>query len=149
MGTYCYEYPRPGLGADILLFSKEENTTYLLLIERGKNPYAGYWAFPGGFVEEGESCETAALRELKEETNVDIHTKIYQIGAFSTPGRDPRGWIVSVAYYTFVNRHDLKPSAGDDAREFRWFPIHDIPKLAFDHREILDKALDLLGLLPN
>lgn len=143
MAKFCYEYPRPALGTDILLFSKEKEETFVLLIERGNDPFIGFWAFPGGFVEEGESCEDAAARELQEETNLKVEN-LYQLGTFSNPNRDPRGWIVSVAFYNFVNRDQLTPKAGDDAKSLQWFPITNLPKLAFDHQEILNKALDLL-----
>jgi len=131
------------MGTDVLLFSKTSDATFVLLIERGNEPYKGYWAFPGGFVEEGESAEQAATRELEEETNLQL-VDLLQIGAFTRPGRDPRGWIISIAYYAFVDKEQLAPKAGDDASKTQWFPLSDLPKLAFDHQEILNKALDLL-----
>jgi 8-oxo-dGTP diphosphatase len=141
--NYTYSYPRPALGTDVLLFSKENGATEVLLIERGHEPFAGYWAFPGGFVEEGESCEEAALRELKEETGVELHS-IQQLHTFSKPDRDPRGWVVTVAFWAWVEKSNLRPLAGDDAKSVKWFPLNELPKLAFDHQEILDKALRLL-----
>ena len=135
--TYAYDYPRPAFGTDILLFSKEKNEVEILLIEREKNPFAGYWAFPGGFVEEGESCEQAALRELEEETGLKLDA-IQQIQTFSKPNRDPRGWVVTVAFYAWVEKSKLKPIAGDDAKNVQWFPLHRLPTLAFDHQEIFD-----------
>lgn len=143
MPKYTYAYPRPALGTDILLFSKEQEETFVLLIERGNEPFKDFWAFPGGFVEEGESAEEAAVRELQEETNLRLN-HLEQLGAFTKPGRDPRGWIITIAFYAFVDRGQLTPQAGDDARTTQWFPLSNLPKLAFDHPEILNKALDLL-----
>lgn len=137
---YTYDYPRPAFGTDILLFSRESNEIEILLIERLKEPFACYWAFPGGFVEEGESCEEAALRELEEETGIKLDA-IQQVQTFSKPNRDPRGWVVTVAFYAWVEKSKLKPVAGDDAKNVEWFPIHDLPALAFDHQEIFDTAL--------
>ena len=124
----------------MLLFSRQKEEIYVLLIERGKEPFKGFWAFPGGFVEEGESCEEAVLRELKEETGL-VHSELVQIGAFSKPGRDPRGWIVSVAFAAWVEMKDLRPVAGDDARNVQWFPLSEIPLLAFDHTDVLERAI--------
>lgn len=143
MSKHCYDYARPALGTDILLFSERGGEYHTLLIERGNEPFKGFWAFPGGFVEEGESAEEAATRELQEETGLQI-THLKQLGAFTRPGRDPRGWIVTVAYYAFVDIEQLSPTAGDDASKAEWLPLTSLPKLAFDHQEILDKALDLL-----
>jgi len=137
--SYTYNYPRPAFGTDLLLFSKEGSEIEILLIERGKDPFAGFWAFPGGFVEEGESCEQAALRELQEETGIKLDA-IQQLQTFSKPNRDPRGWVVTVAFYAWVEKSKLKPRAGDDAKNVEWFPIHDLPVLAFDHQEILERA---------
>jgi 8-oxo-dGTP diphosphatase len=137
---YTYDYPRPAFGTDLLLISKEDDKIEILLIERLKDPFAGFWAFPGGFVEEGESCEQAALRELEEETGLQLFS-INQIGTFSKPNRDPRGWVVTVAFYAWVEKSKLEPKAGDDAKNVQWFSIHSLPALAFDHQEILNKAV--------
>ena len=134
---FNYDYPRPAFGTDILLLSKESDETEILLIERLKDPFAGFWAFPGGFVEEGESCEQAALRELEEETGIKLDN-IQQIQTFSKPDRDPRGWVVTVAFYAWVEKSKLKPMAGDDAKNVRWFPFNHVPTMAFDHQEIFD-----------
>lgn len=144
--TYSYHYPRPALGTDILLICKKNNENHLLLIQRKKEPFANFWAFPGGFVEEGESCEEAAARELWEETGIKIESAtLKQLHTFSTPNRDPRGWVVTVAFWSFVNA-DIALIAGDDAQKVGWFPLHNLPPLAFDHQDILNKALDLLPI---
>jgi 8-oxo-dGTP diphosphatase len=135
--SFTYHYPRPAFGTDILLFSKESHGIEILLIERLKDPFTGFWAFPGGFVEEGESCEQAALRELEEETGLEL-ASIQQLQTFSKPNRDPRGWVVTVAFFAWVEKTELKPVAGDDAKNVQWFPIQHLPTLAFDHQEIFD-----------
>lgn len=113
----------------------------MLLVRRGREPYAGTWAFPGGFVELGESLESAARRELGEETGL-VGVALRQLGAFGDPGRDPRGWVVTVAYTGVVpdERAELVEE-GDDAAEARWWPTEDLPPLAFDHGKILEYAL--------
>lgn len=135
--SHTYHYPRPAFGTDVLLLSREGNEPQILLIERGREPFAGFWAFPGGFVEEGESCEEAALRELEEETGLKLES-IQQFHTFSKPNRDPRGWVVTVAFYAWAEKSNLQPIAGDDAKNVRWFPIRHLPPLAFDHQEIVD-----------
>lgn len=138
---YTYHYPRPALTADCVLFSFKGNYGYVLLIERKNPPYAGHWAFPGGFVEEGESAEEAARRELREETGLYVDT-LSQFHTFSRPGRDPRGWTVSVAFVAVVDCELLLPIGGDDASNAQWFSLDKVPPLAFDHAEILQKALE-------
>ncbi len=142
MSKFTYEYPRPALGTDMLLFSKQPDNVYILLIQRKNTPFKDFWAFPGGFVEEGESCEQAVLRELKEETGLE-HSNLFQIGAFSDPERDPRGWIVTVAFAAWVNMKETKPIAGDDAKNVKWFSLDKMPPLAFDHAIILNKAISV------
>lgn len=130
---YNYQYPRPAVTVDAIVFAKDEEK--ILLIQRKNDPFQGTWAFPGGFVDENEDLHTAALRELLEETQVSINslTQFYTSG---TPGRDPRGHTISVIYYAIIDRV-CEAKAQDDAMNLQWFPIHQLPKLAFDHDEIL------------
>ena len=137
---YCYEYPRPALTTDCVIFGFDGLKIKVLLIERGIEPYKGMWAFPGGFVHEDESTEEGAKRELKEETGLE-NIFIEQLYTFSDISRDPRGRVVSVAYYALVNLKDHKVIAGDDAKNARWFGIDEIPSLAFDHEKIFRTAL--------
>lgn len=141
---YCYDYPRPGLTVDCIIFGLDEsNKLKVLLIERGHEPFIGQWALPGGFVDMNEDLERAALRELEEETGVkDVF--IEQLFTFGTPNRDPRGRVVSVAYFALVNlsEHPVKPSS--DARNVHWFEIDSLPTLAFDHEEIMEVAINRL-----
>lgn len=114
----------------------------ILLIKRLKEPFKDCWALPGGFVDENEDLEDAAKRELLEETSIKID-KLEQIGAFGKPFRDPRHHTISIAYYGTVS-DDTIAIAGDDAKEAYWFSINDLPELAFDHEEIIDKAIQII-----
>ncbi len=141
---YSYEYPRPALTVDCVIFGLDESTQLkILLIQRGHDPYKGSWALPGGFVDMNETLESAALRELYEETGVkDLF--IEQLYTFGNPDRDPRGRVVSVAYYALVNLEDHPVVARSDAEGVAWFPINQLPRLAFDHWEIFTVALNRL-----
>lgn len=139
---YTYEYPRPAVTADVVVFTIRGGDLCVLLIRRGKAPFKGSWALPGGFVDLNESLHRAAARELEEETNL-TGLVLEQLGAFGEPGRDPRGHTVSVAYYTFLAA--ARPvSAGDDASAVDWHPIRSLPKMAFDHSDIIAIAIDRL-----
>lgn len=126
------------LTVDILLLRSKRGKTELLLIERLNDPFKHCWALPGGFVDYGEDLEDAAKRELFEETSIQIHS-LQQLKAYGTPGRDPRGHTVSVA---FIGKTDetTVARAQDDAKSVKWFPLSDLPPLAFDHREIVSDA---------
>ena len=135
---YCYKYPHPALTADCCVFSFLNNELSLLLVRRGIEPFKGQWAVPGGFMRMNETAEQCAKRELSEETGFVVD-KLRQVGAFSEVDRDPRERVVTVAFYALV-----KPGAvrgGDDADEARWFPVTDLPPLAFDHDNIVHEAL--------
>lgn len=142
-----YEYPRPGLTVDAVVFRNAGERRQVLLIERGKEPFLGMWALPGGFVDEFEPLEDAVRRELAEETAVRLEGPMSVAGAFGDPGRDPRGWTVTVAYVA-IAPEGVEPRAGDDAAGARWWPIDALPQLASDHAAIIAAALaqaDLLG----
>jgi 8-oxo-dGTP diphosphatase len=138
-GTYTYEWPRPAVTVDAILVSKE-TPSKVLLIQRKQAPHAGSWALPGGFVDEMEPLHLAAARELQEETSVDPAEvgEFIQIGAYGNPGRDPRGWTIGVAFATLIDSSSaLRIQAADDAAAVAWYDIENLPKLAFDHGEML------------
>lgn len=135
---FTYPYPRPSLTVDIAVVTLEARPR-VLLIQRKAEPFAGKWALPGGFVDENERLADAARRELKEETGLEP-SELEQLHTFGDPGRDPRGWTVSVVYLTRVRPDELTPVAGDDAAAVSWFPLDDLPSLAFDHAEILRRV---------
>ncbi len=154
------KYPRPFLTADIVLLSREQDGVRVLLVRRKNHPYIDCWALPGGFAQSDETIEQSAARELREETGV-AGLSFYPVGLFSAPGRDPRGWVVSQAYAAWVDRRDLTVHADDDAADAKWFLMKDDhlengdislslcqddsaeDRLAFDHAEIIKKALIL------
>ncbi|MFA9391389.1 MAG: NUDIX domain-containing protein [Prolixibacteraceae bacterium] len=141
--NYCYQYPRPAVTADCIIFGFDEGELKVLLIERGIEPYKGKWAIPGGFIHNEESTEECAKRELLEETGLE-NVFMEQLYTFSDYGRDPRGHVLTVAYYALVKLEDYHIHAGDDAKYARWFAISQIPSLAFDHDRILRVALSRL-----
>lgn len=138
---YTYDNPRPAVTVDCVLFSGGPRGLQVLLIQRGGAPFAGRWAFPGGFVEKDEDLKDAALRELQEETGLELDAAaVQQVGTFGAPGRDPRGHTVSVVYSALVPA-GLEAQGADDAKDARWFDARRPPTLAFDHREILKIAV--------
>lgn len=140
---YCYEYPRPAVTTDSIIFGFDEGELKILLIQRGIEPYKGSWAFPGGFLNMDEDADTGALRELEEETGI-ANAYMEQLYTFSGVDRDPRGRVISIAYYALVKLSDYLVKAGDDAGDARWFSLSEIPSLAFDHEHILQVALERL-----
>lgn len=129
-------YERPSVTVDVVIFSLINNKLQVLLVKRKYPPFANIWAIPGGFVRIDESLEDAAARELAEETGV-INVYIEQLYTFGTPGRDPRTRVITVAYFALVPQDAIKHRPGDDASETAWFPMSELPELAFDHDEIL------------
>lgn len=134
---YQYEYPHPGVTTDCVIFGFDGTKLNVLLIERGIEPYQGRWAFPGGFINMDESAEQGALRELCEETGLET-AYIRQFHTFSAPERDPRERVITIAYYALVRLSEVH--GGDDAAQAQWFPIDEVPPLAFDHDHILRHA---------
>ena len=135
---FSYAYPRPALTVDLVVATRESRPR-VLLIRRKSDPFAGSWALPGGFVDENEPLLAAARRETLEETGVEVGD-LEQLYTAGDPGRDPRGWTVTVAYLVRVKPDELKPVAADDAAEVGWFPLDDLPSMAFDHAMILGRA---------
>ena len=144
---YTYEYPRPAVTADIVLFSRFEDRDYVLLILRKHSPFEGCWAFPGGFIEMDETLIESALRELEEETGLK-KIALKQFYTYGDPGRDPRHRTITVV---FTGRSDNLPAVTgmDDASEAKWHPVDDIPKLGFDHVVILKDVLQENETDPN
>ncbi|WP_044900969.1 NUDIX hydrolase [Myxococcus stipitatus] len=138
--SHTYEYPRPALTVDCVVFGLDEEDLKVLLIQRGVEPFAGRWALPGGFVRMDESLDEAARRELEEESGIRPG-HLEQLFTFGTPERDPRGRVVTVAYFALVKLSAHVLRAATDAREAAWFSVWDTPKLAFDHADILNTAL--------
>lgn len=137
---YTYEQPRPSVAVDCVVFGFDESDLKVLLIKRGIEPFAGSWALPGGFVQLEESLDAAARRELAEETGLrDVYLE--QLYTFGGPDRDPRGRVISVAYYALVALEGRVLGGGTDAVQAVWFALTDLPKLAFDHGQILETAV--------
>jgi len=137
---YCYDYPRPSVTVDIILFYHDGERIEVLLIKRARTPFKGAWAFPGGFVDKDESLERAAARELKEETGLE-GIRLEQFGAFGDPGRDPRGHTVSIAFVALLESR-AEVVGADDADDAQWHSALRPPRLAFDHKKILRLAID-------
>ncbi len=137
------DYGRPSVTVDVVIFSLVAEDLQVLLIKRKHSPFAGMWAIPGGFVRMDEALEAAAARELAEETAVtDVYME--QLYTFGEPHRDPRTRVITVAYFALVPYDAIHHQPGEDAAETAWFSVFDLPKLAFDHREILEYALTRL-----
>ena len=137
------KYERPSVTVDVVMMSLRQRDLQVLLIKRRSWPHEGMWAIPGGFVNMDESLETAAKRELQEETNVqDVYLE--QLYTFGDPGRDPRTRVITVVYFALLDSERLQVKAGDDAADVCWFSVYHLPQLAFDHAKILSYALDRL-----
>jgi 8-oxo-dGTP diphosphatase len=140
-GLSCYETPL--VTVDIVLFTVIDNLLKVLLIQRRQPPYEHMWAIPGGFIHMGETLEEAASRRLREETTVD-HIYLEQLGSFGNPSRDPRARVITVAYYALVSAEKLHLTASANAQDVAWFNVEELADLAFDHTEIVNKALTKL-----
>lgn len=135
MTLYTYKYPRAALTVDSIVFVKLQESIYVLLIQRGNDPFKGKWALPGGFIEMDELLEEACKRELKEETGLEVE-QMKQFGTYDSLDRDPRHRTISVVFLAELEaRKDV--IGGDDAAEAKWFLLSDLPDLAFDHAQIL------------
>ena len=136
---YSYAHPHPAVTTDVVIFTIQDESLKVLLIQRAEEPFRDSWALPGGFVEIDEDLEACALRELEEETGV---TGVYleQLYTFGAPQRDPRERVITVAYYALVPIDRLHVRAASDARDVGWFACDQLPPLAFDHHDIVALA---------
>lgn len=142
--AYTYKYPRPAVTADCVVITNEQQPK-VLLIQRGNEPFKGCWAFPGGFMDMDETTEHCAVRELKEETGLAV-SDMHQIGTYSKIDRDPRGRTISVAYLVIIDS-PVEVTGQDDATKAEWFPITNLPHLAFDHFDIMQDALRIYNTM--
>ncbi|MBN1658759.1 MAG: NUDIX hydrolase [Anaerolineae bacterium] len=141
-------HERPAVTVDVAVVAPRRGHWQVLLVQRGHAPFLGQWALPGGFVEPYEPLEAAARRELLEETGIEA-AHLAQVHTFGEPGRDPRGWTISVAHLARVSEEEAaewQPRAGSDADDVRWFDLDALPTLAFDHAEILEHVRRKLGI---
>lgn len=134
---YHYKYPHPSVTTDCAIFGFDGTRLNILLVERGIEPFKGRWALPGGFLRMDETALMGAKRELYEETGLK-NAYIHQFHTFTDPNRDPRERVITIAYYALVRISEVK--GGDDAAKAQWFPLNEIPSLAFDHDRILRQA---------
>lgn len=146
--SYTYKCPRPAVTADCIVITLELEPK-VLLIERRNEPFKGCWAFPGGFMEMNETLAECAIRELEEETGLVANTEdIFSIGTFSKVDRDPRGRSISQTFLTLVEA-PIEVKAQDDAAKAKWWPLNELPTLAFDHEEIMKNVIELYRILTN
>jgi 8-oxo-dGTP diphosphatase len=141
---FAYEYEKPVLAVDAVVFGFDYGDLKILLIKRGLEPFIGQWALPGGFVRKGESPDRAVRRELAEETGIAQEVFLEQLYTFGEPDRDPRGWVPTVAHFALVKLSDFTIKAATDAKDVQWFRVSDLPQLAFDHAKIISMALQRL-----
>ena len=135
--SYCYDYPRPAVTADIIILKRIDDQQYVLLIERKHPPFEGMWALPGGFLEMDETLEEAALRELQEETGI-TGIELIQFHTFSKVNRDPRHRTITTVFIGYTDYKTTTPMAGDDAAKAEWFSLDKLPPLAFDHGIVME-----------
>ena len=148
-GKYIYDWPRPMVTVDAVVFTYSGSRAKVLLIDRGKEPFKGKWALPGGFVEIDEELEDAVVRELGEETGL-AGVQLEQMHTFGKVGRDPRGRQITIAFMGIATEEQTKIKAGDDAAQVKWFDIENLPDdMAFDHNEVVRFAIEKLLKSPR
>jgi 8-oxo-dGTP diphosphatase len=143
MNTNYDAYEQPGVTVDLVVFTLSEDTLKAMLVRRAEAPYSGYWSLPGGFIKTGESLENAALRVLSEKTGVeDVY--IEQLYTFGEPARDPRTRVITVAYFALIPWKQLDQPESRKIADITWHPVDHLPRLAFDHKKILNYAVSRL-----
>jgi len=145
-GKYIYDWPRPMVTVDAIVFAFFDNKAKLLLVTRKSEPFKSKWALPGGFVDIDEELDKAATRELAEETGL-TNVPLEQMHTFGNLGRDPRGRQITITFTGIAEKGLSKIKAGDDADKVRWFDIEKLPKeMAFDHKKIAEFAIRKLNI---
>ena len=159
MNTKSAHYEQPGITVDLVIFTVNDDQLKVLLLKRAEAPFSGQWSLPGGFLFVGESLEAAARRVLKEKTGVeDVYLE--QLYTFGKPDRDPRTRVITVGYFALIPWANLDQPASTKVADLKWSAVDEIPRLAFDHKEILQTAVQRLrakvsysnivyGLLPE
>ncbi|MBA7482842.1 Bifunctional NMN adenylyltransferase/Nudix hydrolase [subsurface metagenome] len=148
-GKYVYDWPRPMVTVDAVVFTFSDDKARVLLINRGNEPFKGKWALPGGFVGMDEELEDAVARELEEETGLAT-VQLEQMRTFGTVGRDPRGRMITIVFMGIATKGQDMIKAGDDAAEAQWFYIEKLPDdMAFDHNEVVRFAIEKLVKTPR
>ena len=137
---FTYNFPRPAVTTDAMVFREGHDCIEILLIKRKRDPYKDFWALPGGFLEIEETPEEGSKRELKEETGLEVEV-LKEVGTFGEIDRDPRGRTITIAFYTYLPGNDQKVLPDTDAADLKWYSIRDLPEMAFDHKEILKEGL--------
>lgn len=159
MNTNLTQYEQPGVTVDLVIFTVDDKKLKILLIKRASEPFDGYWSIPGGFLMKGESLEDAASRVMEEKTGVQ-EVYLEQLYTFGKPDRDPRARIITVTYFALIPWKRLNQPGSRKVSDLAWFPVDEVPELAFDHLEILRRAVTRLrakvsyssivyGLLPE
>jgi 8-oxo-dGTP diphosphatase len=159
MNTKYVPYEQPGVTVDLVIFTVNEEQLKALLVKRAEEPFAGFWSIPGGFLQKGESLEDAAFRVMEEKTGVR-EVYLEQLYTFGKPDRDPRARIITVTYFALIPWKTLIRPESKKVSDLAWYPVDDLPELAFDHNDILSYAVNRLrakvsysnivyGLLPE
>lgn len=138
---YTYKYPRVALTVDAIVYVRETGSPRVLLIRRGREPFKNLWALPGGFINPDETLEEACIRELREETGLEV-PRMEQFRAYDAIDRDPRHRTISVVFSAELKK-EAPVKGGDDAERAEWFAVDDLPELGFDHRQILSEFFGL------
>lgn len=143
MKKQFHQYKNPSLAVDLIVFGYHDKTLSVLLLNRKEAPFENWWTLPGGFLQMEETFEQVCNRMLQTKLGIQ-NLYLEQLYSFDTPDRDPRGRVISIAYFALVNPAEFEITAGAMANDVKWFPINKLPRLGFDHKTIFNTALQRL-----